>query len=86
MPAEFREWLKKAAGEKAAGDLAESGFGGRESEGFGTKVTGIEVSSAAGEGRSVWVDEKEEALKALDAGVDRMRSARRSCTTRNYFS
>ncbi|HEY1424833.1 MAG TPA: DNA polymerase I [Candidatus Acidoferrum sp.] len=38
---------------------------GRESEGFGARVKGIEVSSGAGEGRLIWVDEKEEALKAL---------------------
>jgi DNA polymerase-1 len=39
---------------------------GRESDGFGTKVKGIEVSSEGGEGRLVWVDEKQEALRALE--------------------
>jgi DNA polymerase-1 len=63
---EFREWLKKVPAKKRLAvwlnlDLAE-----RESEGFGTKVTGIEVSTGAGEGRAVWVDEKEEAIKALE--------------------
>ena len=37
----------------------------RESEGFGTRITAIEVSPKVGEGRSVWADEKGEALKAL---------------------
>ena len=40
-------------------------LGERESEGFGTRIASIEVSSKAGEGRSVWLDEKGEALKAL---------------------
>src|SRR5262249_24128145 len=39
--------------------------GEREAEGFGTKVASIEVSTKPGEGRSVWMDEKGEALKAL---------------------
>ena len=55
--------------------------GEREAEGFGTRVASIEVSSKAGEGRSVWMDEKGEALKALapllggsEAAEDRARS------------
>ena len=39
--------------------------GEREAEGFGTRVASIEVSLKAGEGRSIWMDEKGEALKAL---------------------
>ncbi|MGA2427781.1 MAG: DNA polymerase I [Candidatus Acidiferrum sp.] len=39
--------------------------GEREAEGFGNRVASIEVSSKTGEGRSVWMDEKGEALKAL---------------------
>ena len=39
--------------------------GGRESEGFGTQVAGVEVSSNAGEGRALWSNEKGEALRAL---------------------
>jgi DNA polymerase-1 len=42
-------------------------LGGRESEGFGTHLTGIEFSSKAGEGRAIWADEKGEALKVLQA-------------------
>jgi DNA polymerase I len=38
---------------------------GRESEGFGTRVSGIELSSKPGEGRAIWVEEKGEALEAL---------------------
>jgi len=46
----------------------------REAEGFGTTVTGIELSSKAGEGRAVWTDEKGEALKAVHAALrDRKR-------------
>jgi DNA polymerase I len=42
----------------------------REAEGFGTTVTGIEVSSKAGEGRAVWCDQKGQVLKALQAVMD----------------
>jgi DNA polymerase I len=38
---------------------------GRESEGFGTRVAGIELSSKPGEGRAIWADEKGEALELL---------------------
>jgi len=41
----------------------------RETEGFGTRVTGIEISSKEGEGRAIWADEKEDALKILRAAV-----------------
>jgi DNA polymerase-1 len=41
----------------------------RETEGFGTRVTGIEISSKEGEGRAIWVDEKGDALKILGAAV-----------------
>jgi len=40
-------------------------IGGRESEGFGTQISGIEVSLNAGEGRALWADQSGEALKAL---------------------
>ncbi len=64
--AEFSDWLKKLPAKKPLAVWLNLDLSGRESEGYGTKVTGIEVSSAAGEGRAVWVDEKEEALKALE--------------------
>jgi len=38
---------------------------GRDSEGFGTHLTGIEFSSKAGEGRAIWADENGEALRAV---------------------
>ncbi len=63
---EFRDWLKKIPARKALAVWLNLDLGGRESEGFGTKVTGIEVSTAGGEGRAVWVDEKEEAIAALE--------------------
>jgi DNA polymerase-1 len=62
---EFREWLKKAPAKKPLAIWLTLDPGGRESEGFGAKVTGIEVSSVHGEGRAVWVDEREEVTKAL---------------------
>jgi DNA polymerase I len=40
-------------------------LGGREAEGFGTHLSGIEFSSKAGEGRAIWADEKGDALNAL---------------------
>jgi DNA polymerase-1 len=45
-------------------DMAE-----RETEGFGTRVAGIEVSSKAGEGRALWTDEKGEALLTLEQAL-----------------
>jgi DNA polymerase-1 len=64
--AEFREWLKKVPAKKPLAIWLALDMAGRESEGFGTRVKGIEVSSGAGQGRLIWVDEKEEALKALE--------------------
>jgi DNA polymerase I len=40
-------------------------LGGRDAEGFGTHVSSIELSSKPGEGRSIWADEKGEALQAV---------------------
>ena len=50
--AEVALWLTPAPGE-------------RESEGFGTKVAGIEISLRAGVARTAWLDEKGEMLAAL---------------------
>jgi DNA polymerase-1 len=63
---EFREYLKKLPVKKPLALWLNLDNGDREAEGFGTRVTGIEVSTKAGEGRAVWVDEKGEALKALE--------------------
>jgi DNA polymerase-1 len=62
---EFRAWLKKLPANKPLAAWLRLDTGGRESEGFGARVKGIEVSSESGEGRLIWVDEKEEALRAL---------------------
>jgi len=62
---EFRAYVAKLPAKQPLAIWLTLESGERESEGFGTRVTAIEVSSKAGEGRSVWMDEKGEALKAL---------------------
>ena len=62
---EFREYLAKHPPKQPLAVWLNLDPGQRESEGFGTRITGIEVSSKVGEGRSVWADEKGEALKAV---------------------
>src|SRR5579863_5426537 len=63
--AEFRAYLGKIPAKQTLAIWLNLELGERESEGFGTRLASIEVSSKAGEGRSVWMDEKGEALKAL---------------------
>jgi DNA polymerase I len=63
--AEFREYLAKLPAKQPLAVWLNLQAGERESEGFGTRIASIEVSSKAGEGRSVWFDEKGEALKAI---------------------
>jgi DNA polymerase I len=63
--AEFREYLAKLPAKQPLAVWFNLEAGEREEEGFGTRIASIEVSSKAGEGRSVWMDEKGEALKAL---------------------
>ncbi|HVS88607.1 MAG TPA: DNA polymerase I [Candidatus Acidoferrum sp.] len=65
MLSEFREYLAKLTAKQALAVWLNLEAGERESEGFGTRIASIEVSSKAGEGRSIWFDEKGEALKAL---------------------
>jgi len=65
---EFKEYLRTVAPKNAVAVWLNLETGEREAEGFGTRLTGIEVSQKEGEGRAVWTDEKGEALKAL-AGV-----------------
>jgi DNA polymerase-1 len=62
---EFREYLAKLPAKQPLAIWLNLDPAQRESEGFGTRITAIEVSSKPGEGRSVWADEKGEALKAL---------------------
>ena len=63
--AEFREYLAKLSAKQSLAVWLNLDQGQRESEGFGTRIAGIEVSAKAGEGRSLWADEKGEALSAL---------------------
>jgi DNA polymerase-1 len=64
-PAEFRDYLAKLSAKQPLAIWLNVEPGERESEGFGTRIASIDVSPKAGEGRSVWYDEKGEALKAL---------------------
>jgi DNA polymerase-1 len=63
--AEFGEYLAKLPAKQPLAIWLNVEVGERESEGFGTRIASIEVSSKVGEGRSVWFDEKGEALKTL---------------------
>jgi DNA polymerase I len=62
---EFREYLAKLPAKQPLAVWLNLELGERESEGFGTRIASMEVSSKAGEGRSVWFDEQGEALKVL---------------------
>jgi len=62
---EFRTYLEKMPAMQPLAVWLTLDTGGREAQGFGTRVVGIEVSTAAGEGRAVWVDAAGDALKAL---------------------
>jgi DNA polymerase I len=62
---EFRAYLARLPAKQPLAVWLSLEAGERESEGFGTRIAAIEVSSKAAEGRSVWVYEKGEALKAL---------------------
>jgi len=65
-PVEFREYLTKLPVKQLLAIWLNLVPGERESEGFGTRIASIEVSSKAGEGRSVSFDDKGEALKTLE--------------------
>ena len=62
---EFCAWLEKLPAKAKLAVWLQVDSGGREVEGFGTRVTAIEVSSKPGEGRAIWTDENGEAIKAL---------------------
>src|SRR5258708_27942646 len=64
---EFRDYLSGVAAGQALAVWLKLQTGEREAEGFGTPIASIEVSSKAGEGRSVWSDENGEALRELSA-------------------
>jgi len=63
--AEFSEYLAKLPAKQPLAVWLNLEAGERESEGFGTRIASIEVSSKAGEGRSVWFDEKGEVLNVI---------------------
>jgi DNA polymerase I len=62
---EFQEYLEKLPPQEPLAVWLNLEAGERESDGFGTRVAAVEVSSKIGEGRSVWMDEKGEVLEAL---------------------
>jgi DNA polymerase-1 len=64
---EFRVYLKKLPAKAPVALWLNLDTSGRETEGFGTKALGIEISSKVGEGRAIWMDEQGEALKALQS-------------------
>ena len=65
---EFRAYLAQMPADQPLAGWLTLDTNGREAEGFGTRVAGIEVSGAPGTGRAMWVDPAQDALKAL-AGV-----------------
>jgi DNA polymerase I len=65
--AEFREYLNGLPAGQAVSVWLNLETGERQAEGFGTHVASIEVSSKAGEGRSVRIDENGDALGELSA-------------------
>jgi DNA polymerase-1 len=66
---EFAAYFKKLGAKQAVAVWLNLDAEMRETEGFGTRVTGIEVSSVEGEGRAIFADEKGEALKILSEAV-----------------
>ena len=62
---ELRTWLEKLPAKQPLAVWLTLDTGEREVEGFGTRVTGIEVSAKESEGCAVWADEQGEALKIL---------------------
>src|SRR5712672_3363980 len=73
---EFSAWLEKLPAKAPLAVWLQLESGDREAEGFGTRISGIEVSSKPGEGRAVWMDEKGEALKALAPVLGNLKRAK----------
>jgi DNA polymerase-1 len=63
--AEFKEYLANIPAKQPLAIWLNLETGERESEGFGTRIAGIEVSTKPGEGRAVWMDAEGAALEAL---------------------
>jgi DNA polymerase I len=68
-PGEFRTYITSLSSEAQVSVWLNLEPGERESEGFGTRVAGIEMSSKASEGRAVWADEKGVALEVLQSAL-----------------
>jgi DNA polymerase I len=64
---ELRGYLKSLPAKEPLALWLNLDLGERESEGFGTRLAGIELSSKEGQGRAIWADEKGEALKAIES-------------------
>ena len=63
--AELREYLSKLPEGQPLAAWLTLDTAGREAEGFGTRVVGLEVSTKAGEGRAIWADAPGAWLEAL---------------------
>ncbi len=62
---EFREYLARLPADQPLAVWLSLDTQSRESDGFGTRVLGIEVSPKPGAGRAIWADAEGAALKAL---------------------
>jgi DNA polymerase I len=62
---ELQNYLKTLPAESPLSVWLNLEPGGRDSEGYGTHVVGIELSSKANEGRAIWTNDNGEALEAL---------------------
>ncbi len=63
---EFRAYLKALPAKTPLAIWLNLDSTGRETEGFGTRISSIEVSHQPGEGAAIWVDEQQQALRALE--------------------
>jgi DNA polymerase-1 len=68
-PAELCKYLESLPAKAPLALWLNVNPGERESEGFGTAVVGLELSSKPGEGRAIWVDETGEALRVLEPAL-----------------
>ncbi len=66
---ELRGYLKKLSAKATLSVWLNLDPGERESEGFGTRLAGLELSSKAGEGRAIWAEENGEVLRALEPAL-----------------
>jgi DNA polymerase I len=62
---ELRAYLAQLPAQKPLAVWFHLEKGDRETEGFGTRIAGVELSGKPGEGRSIWLDEKGEVLRTL---------------------